>query len=94
MKRDGRVEVLLSPSLFAVYMYHTGAGFNVLRSMETYFVSEVGMPVYVNHVVTDLLVFWGCVVIDFPRRLLCRVARPLIERWCGWVDEQYGKLVG
>ena len=89
----GEAALLLSPSLFAVYMYHTGAGFNVLKSIETYLVSDAGLSVYITHVVTALLVFWGCVAIDIPRRVLCRAAKPVIDWLCGWVDAKYEKFV-
>lgn len=89
----GALALLLSPSLFSVYMYHTGAGFNVLKSIETYLVSDVGLSVYIVHIITALLVFWGCIVIDVPRRLLCRVGKPLINWVCGCVDERYEKFV-
>lgn len=89
----GEAALLLSPSLFAVYMYHTGAGFNVLKSIERYLVSDAGLSVYITHVVTALFVFWGCVAIDIPRRVLCRAAKPVIDWLCGWIDAKYEKFV-
>jgi len=94
MPRVGKVAAGLSPSLFAVYMYHTGAGFNVLKALEDYFILDVGMNVYVTHVLTALIVFWGCILIDLPRRALCRIFKPLINRSCQWMDSWYERMVG
>ena len=93
LPRLGVIALNLSPSMFAVYMYHTGAGFNVLRSLEAYFVNTCGVPVYVTHILTALLVFWGCIVIDIPRRVLCVILRrPMSALW-KWIDQSWSLLV-
>lgn len=93
MPRIGRIATWLSPSLFAVYLYHTGAGFNVLKAIERYFGVDLGMSVYLNHVLTALVVFWGCILIDLPRRALCRLfARP-IQGAATWLDQRWEMIV-
>ena len=66
----GKIVNVISPSMFAVYLYHTGPFFGVIRTFEQYLVETCGLPVCVTYLVMALTIFCGAIVLDLPRRII------------------------
>lgn len=69
----------LTPSLFAVYFYHTLKHGN--RWLETALEGclNIGMPLIAAYFIAGLVVFVGCVAFDVPRRLsLLPIKKPVV----------------
>lgn len=60
----------LAPSMFSIYLLHVHrAGWQYIKVIEQYFVMELGLSVYLTFLLTALLIFTVCLVLDVPRRL-------------------------
>lgn len=69
----GKIVNVVSPSMFAVYLYHTGPFFGVIRTFEQYLVEICGLPVFVTYFVMASSIFCGAIILDLPRRLVARI---------------------
>lgn len=77
---------LLSPSVFAIYLYHsTGVGFRALKSIEASMV-DAGAPVFLVHIIGGVLIFVGGIVVDIPRRIFVCLCGEQIRRWTKNLD--------
>lgn len=67
-----RVSIWLGPSMFSVYLLHSHpAAFAYMSGLEDVLLAE-HVPMVVVYLLTALVVFIVCVVIDIPRRFVCR----------------------
>lgn len=69
----GKIVNVISPSMFAVYLYHTGPFFGVIRTFEQYLVETYGLPILVTYFVMASVIFCGAIILDVPRRLVARM---------------------
>lgn len=65
----GRFFVWLAPSMFSVYLLHVGFAFSSHGAMLVQQLVSVGIPVLMTHVLSSLIVFSICLMVDVPRRL-------------------------
>lgn len=69
----GKIVNIISPSMFAVYLYHTGPFFDVIRPAEQYLVETCGLPVLVTYFVMASAIFCCAIILDIPRRIVARM---------------------
>ena len=67
---------LIAPSMFTVYLYHTGPFFGCIRSWERMMVEQWGIPIFFTWLVMAIFAFAGGVVLDIPRRIIVRICKP------------------
>ena len=68
-----RVVKIITPSMFAVYLLHTNIyGFRCISALEDWLLGLIKMPTYIMYVITSIVIFVGCIILDIPRRLIIR----------------------
>ena len=83
----------LSPSLFSVYLLHSqGFGFIWMKRCEQWLLAQ-GVPLFAAYFATALAIFFACLLIDFPRRAVCRFMARFIDWVCGKLDDAYESLL-
>ena len=81
--RSAGIINLIAPSMFAVYLYHTGPFFRCIHTWEAAMV-EGGLPQIEAIVVMAVCVFVGGVALDFPRRVFVRFVNSVLSNsWKG-----------
>ena len=85
--RGGRVPApvvrlvdFLAPSLFSIYLIHShvSVGFPLMKALENRLAEH--MPVACAYFATAAIVFWGCLVLDLPRRILFWLVARTVSR--------------
>lgn len=91
--RLGKVILLLSPSMFAIYLLHSSRiGFSFIQYAER-FLLEHHVPVYAAFVLVAAVIFFSCLLLDLPRRLLCALADRPLTTLPGKLDGLYERAV-
>ena len=75
-----RMVDFLSPSLFSIYLLHSHVtiGFPLMKALENRLAEH--MPVACAYFATAAIVFWGCLVLDLPRRILFWLVARTVSR--------------
>ncbi len=81
----GRAALVLSPSMFAVYLLHcNGLGFELMTRLEDRLADVQGWPLAAAYLAVAATAFCACVAVDVPRRLVVWGTRglwsPLLAR--------------
>lgn len=74
----GRLVGFLAPSMFSIYLIHAsplGFGRRLVAFLEDWLIGSVHLPVACAIVVTGLLIFCLCFLLDIPRRLVVRLLK-------------------
>lgn len=90
----GRAAVVLGPSMFAVYVLHDNPlGYAVIRDWTEWLVATRRLfGPELAHIAVAAVIFVGCCVLDVPRRVLVRLAQPVLSRLLRVVDAWWASL--
>lgn len=70
-ERIGNILALAVPSLFPIYLLHcNGVGYEYLKSLNRFFIEDCHIWLYASYVMTAVVVFTTCFMIDLPRRFV------------------------
>ena len=86
-----RVVVVLSPSVFAIYLIH-----QPIMAFETRVVkwlADMGSGVYIAYFAAALTVFFLALVVDLPRRVAAWLMRPILVRAYALIDGCYDSVL-
>ena len=78
----GSVCEVIGPSLFSIYVIHTnGAGFALIHRIENWLFEVANCPYYIGVTIVASVIFFTCLVVDIPRRLLVLFVKRFELRW-------------
>lgn len=70
-ERIGNLLILAVPSLFPIYLLHCNAvGYEYLKLLNRFFIEDCHIWLYASYVMTAIVVFTACFMIDLPRRFV------------------------
>ena len=83
----GKCLALIAPSCFTVYLLHSrGAfGFPLMNSLEEYLIG-IGLNIYLVYLLTAIITFCACVLLDIPRRFADRIVHVIYHKFTKCMD--------
>lgn len=89
----GKIARLLSPSMFAIFLFHnTKVGFSFIRYAEKILV-EHNVSIYVAFFLVATTIFFSCLIIDIPRRILLSIIQKPIKAILQKIDSSWDRAV-
>ena len=86
----GRVALFLGPSMFAVYLLHTNRlGFDTIICLEGILIDEWGWNAWCVYPLVAAILFSSALLLDQPRRLIVRIAKPLWRPFLTTIDTHW-----
>ena len=89
--RMGRVVLILSPSVFAIYLIHQPIiGF---ETRVVKWLADMGSGIYAAYFAAALTVFFLALAVDLPRRVAAWLMRPILVRAYALIDGCYDSVL-